>query len=206
MCSASSLVCPELRVAIVQPLKGHQQIIVVDGKEILTLEDILPPNPGLRVLFVGKTPAPDSVEIGHYFQGKQGAQFWSRLRQFGLLTPRTEFEDDSLLDCGYGLTDIAKVPHPPGEEPFDREYTEGSSRILELIQIHRPSIVVFVYKKALDKMARFQFGIGKKSTYGFNNSLETHFGTHVFAFPLPGVPCKSAEAEIVMKELVNECK
>jgi hypothetical protein len=123
-----------------------------------------------------------------------------------VLTPTTEFEDDSLLDRGSGLTDIAKVTRPFGDEPSGQEYRDGSSRILALIRLHRPSIVVFVYKKALDKMGRLQFGIEKKSTYGFNDSHEAHFGARVFAFPLPGVPCKSAEAKNAMEDLVNEYK
>ena len=33
---------------------------------------ILPEKPDLKLLFFGKAPAPESVEIGHYFQGVQG--------------------------------------------------------------------------------------------------------------------------------------
>jgi TDG/mug DNA glycosylase family protein len=187
-------------------LKGNEQIIVVRGQEILTLRDILPPAPGLRVLFVGKAPAPDSVERGHYFQGTMGKMFWSILKRCKLLKSANGFEDDSLLAHEYGMTDVVKAPRAFNDEPSDDEYREGSVHVLELLRTYRPRVVVFVYKKALDKMARLQFGIKRKSTYGFNDLLEAHFGARVFAFPLPGVPCKSAEAKMAMEELVNECE
>jgi hypothetical protein len=92
-------------------LLGNQTIISVEGREILTLRDILPTTPGLRILFVAKTPVPRSVEAGHYFQGKQGAMFWSRLKDYGLFKSARPFEDDSLLTHGFGLTDMVETPH-----------------------------------------------------------------------------------------------
>src|SRR4051794_18532650 len=93
--------------------------IDVNGQRVRTLRDILPAVPGLRVLFVAKTPAPVSVEVGHYFQGAHGRAFWRGLRKAGLLNPTTDFEDDSLLDHGYGITDIVKVPRSFGDEPSE---------------------------------------------------------------------------------------
>src|SRR3989304_4445702 len=105
----------------------------VDGHEVRTLRDILPNTPGLKALFVGKTPAPVSVAAGHYFQGRQGHMFLSRLKKYGLLKPTTRFEDDSFLDHGYGLTDIVKVPRAYGSEPSSGEYAGGIDRILGLV-------------------------------------------------------------------------
>ncbi len=73
----------------------NSTVISVDGREVRTLRDILPDKPGLRVLFIAKTPAPVSVKAGHYFQGAQGRMFWNRLKQYGLLRPTVGFEDDS---------------------------------------------------------------------------------------------------------------
>jgi len=182
-------------------------MIRVEGRDVLTLRDILPPTPGLQVLFVAKTPAPVSVKAGHYFQGAQGCQFWCRLKEYGLLKQTVGFEDDSLLCHGYGLTDIVKVPREYGEEPSREEYEAGLGRILELIRLHQPKIVVFVYKGVLDKISRFKFHIENKSTYGFNPSLEQHScGARVFAFPLPGVGrCTTMQAKLAMQELVIAC-
>ena len=131
--------------------------------------------------------------------------FWNRLKEYGLLKPTTAFEDDSLLTHHYGLTDIVKVPRAFGDEPSDAEYRAGLQRILELVRSHRPKVVVFVYKRVLDQIVRFGFGVKAKSTYGFNPSLEEHFGTRVFAFPLPGTPCTAEQAMVAMQELSTIC-
>lgn len=183
------------------PTNGNAVTLVTEGQDVRTLRDLLPETPGLRVLFIAKTPAPESVEIGHYFQGKQGRSFWRMLKEYGLLRPTTDFEDDSFLDHEYGITDIAKIPRPFGQEPSAAEYEAGSHRILKLIRIHRPKVVVFVYKKVLDEVNRLEFGIEKKSNYGFNPSLEPDFRARIFAFPLPGTPCTRVEATRAMQEL-----
>jgi hypothetical protein len=189
-------------MVFVHSLRGNQAYISVDGQGILTLRDILPTVAGLRALFVAKTPAPASVEAGHYFQGRQGKSFWSGLKKYGLLKRTTGFEDDLLLEHGYGLTDIVKVPHPFGTEPSLLEYGDGLPRILELIRVHHPRVVVFVYKGVLDKIISLQFGIKEKADYGFNKKLDSLFGTRVFAFPLPGVgPCTTAQSRLAMQYL-----
>jgi hypothetical protein len=188
-----------------QPRTDNSTVITVAGRPVRTLRDILPEKPGLRVLFVAKTPAPVSVEAGHYFQGAQGQMFWNRLKEYGILAPTTEFEDDSLLDHRFGLTDIVKVPRAYGNEPSDAEYRSGLARILNLVRLHHPRVVVFVYKRVLDQILRFGFGIGEKARYGFNPAFESQFGTRVFAFPLPGTPCTSAQAAVAMKELMQAC-
>jgi uracil-DNA glycosylase len=188
------------------PLKGNQTTVFSKGQELRTLRDILPVTPGLHVLFVAKTPAPRSVEAGHYFQGRHGTSFWNKLKTNGLLAPTTEFEDDSLLEHGYGLTDIVKVPHAYREEPSDQEYLDGLPRILELIRIHHPKVVVFVYKGVLDNIIRLQFESAKASVYGFNQYLESDFGTRVFAFPLPGTPCTTEQARLAMRDLFEFLK
>ena len=125
---------------------------------------------------MAKTPALPSVTAGHYFQGRQGASFWNSLKRYGLLRPTTQFEDDVLLEHGFGLTDIVKKPRAFNNEPSPREYGDGLPRILELIRTHRPKVVVFVYKGVLDKIIRLQFGRKQKTGYGFNKDLENDFG------------------------------
>jgi len=180
--------------------------MLVDNREVVTLRDILPETAGLRILFVAKTPTPASVQTGHYLQGRQGKMFWNRLKNSGLLTPTTTFEDDSLLSHGYGLIDLSKIPRQYGEEPTRAEYANGAQRILDLVKQHRPKVVVFVYKRVLDKIAEFRFGIRKKSQYGFNPWLETFFGARVFVFPLPGTPCNTLQAASAMRDLVSACR
>jgi len=58
---------------------NHLTEIEVDGVGVPTLSDILPDQGTLRALFVGKTPSPASVEVGHYFEGRMGRGLWKRL-------------------------------------------------------------------------------------------------------------------------------
>ena len=61
----------------------HRTEIEMDGQAVTTLADIVPARGPLRVLFIGKTPSPASVEAGHYFQGRMGKGLWKRLGEGG---------------------------------------------------------------------------------------------------------------------------
>lgn len=181
-------------------MSGNCETIVVNGKVVRTLRDILPDPPGLKVLFIAKTPAPVSVDACHYFQGAQGTMFWNRLREYRILVPSTSYEDDSLLSHGFGITDIVKVPRKYGNEPSAAEYIAGTDRILNLIRAHNPRVIVFVYKKVVDEILRRKFDLRRKAAYGFNDDLIPHFGTRIFCFPLPGTPCTREQAASAMQE------
>ena len=181
---------------------NYRTKIKIDGKEVETLKDILPEQPGLDILFIAKTPALKSVEAGHYFQGTQGTMFWNRLREYGILENVSTFEDEGLLGQNYGITDIVKVPRNYGNEPSNQEYQDGLRRILDLIQKHSPRVIVFVYKKVLDQILKNGFNVRSKSQYGFNHEFAKMFGSEVFVFPMPGTPCSREQAQISMDELV----
>ena len=182
----------------------HRTEIVVDGQTVETLADILPPRGPLRVLFIGKTPSPVSVEAGHYFQGRMGKGLWKRLDEYGLLrTVPGEFPDDLLLAAGFGMTDVCKVPRPFGDEPSQVEYTAGWERVNGIIAVTRPRILAFVYKGALDKVLQYSYGWDHKSAYGFNDDLMRTFGRRVFAFPLPGVACTLRESRRHLGDLAG---
>jgi hypothetical protein len=185
-------------------LTGHQIVIRVQGKRHTTLADILPGRGPMTMLIVAKTPAPVSVDAGHYFQGKQGQMFWSSLQRYGLLNvPYGMQADDLLLAHDYGLTDIVKVPRDYGSEPSDEEYRQGLPRILQLIETLRPRVVMFVYKRVLDNVLMFGFGHHRKAKYGFNPDLDSKFDSKVFVFPMPGTPCTTAEATVAMTALAK---
>lgn len=182
---------------------NHSTKIRIDGKWVDTLADILPATPGLMVLFVGKTPTLKSVEVGHYFQGRHGRMFWNLLVNNGLLCRKGPFEDDVLLEYGYGITDIVKVPRPYRSEPSVAEYRAGVPRVLDIISDHKPRVVVFIYKRVLDNVLRLGFRRNVKTRYGSNPDVDGLFGSCVFAFPMPGTPCRRSEAKAAMFELVT---
>ncbi|MFP5041775.1 uracil-DNA glycosylase family protein [Parasediminibacterium sp. JCM 36343] len=176
-------------------MKNYKIKINVDKKEYYSLADILPDNGNLDILFIAKTPATISVGVGHYFQGKQGTMFWNRLSDYGILkVPNNDFADNYLLENNYGITDIVKVPRDYGNEPTSEEYRQGLQRILLIIEKFNPKVIIFVYKAVLDKIIKLNFNVNTKSNYGFNPQLEKYFNSRVFAFPMPGTPCKSEEA------------
>lgn len=61
-----------------------------------------------------------SVAAGHYYQGRLGQRFYSRLRAAGLLPEQDKgFADDAAFAADIGFTDIIKRPTViPG--PYER--------------------------------------------------------------------------------------
>jgi len=183
-------------------MSNYRTEINVDSNIINTLQDILPSNEKLKALFIGKVPTPFSVNEGHYFQGRQGAMFWNKLKNYNILNvPLGSYEDEQLLNHGYGIIDIAKIPQEYGTEPSKDEYKGGAKRISDVINIYKPKVIIFIYKKVLDKLLKYVFNIDTKSQYGFNNNLEGIFNCKVFVFPMPGTPCNRADAHKHMEEL-----
>lgn len=183
---------------------NYQVAFQSHGREVMTLEDILPEEPGLKLLFIAKVPTPDSVAAGHYFQGNHGKMLWNKLKNYGVLNvPRGEKEDEHLLRHGYGMIDIVKGPRNFGKEPRLQEYMEGIPRLFNILEMHKPKLIIFVYKKVLDKILYWRFRINDKSKYGFNEAYESLFGCSVFVFPMPGTPCERNDADRHMKKLAN---
>jgi len=181
---------------------GHQVSIMVGDREVATLADILPDAGPMRMLIVGKTPAPVSVAAGHYFQGRHGQLFWGKLREHGILgVAAGEYEDDALVAHGLGITDVVKEPRPFGQEPSADEYRAGVERLLATVARLRPRVVLFVYKRALDQVLAFAIGRATKGQYGFNPDLDSLFGARVFAFPMPGTPVRREAIRLHMQEL-----
>jgi TDG/mug DNA glycosylase family protein len=119
----------------------------IGGREIRTLVDL----PPLRdhLLFVGLGPSPESIEAGHYGQGKLGRTFWRRLMLATLLPSGTAVQgaDDALVAVGHGITDLAKTP-AEGGAPSDAELRSGVGALWQKVAIWRPAAVVFIDKRA----------------------------------------------------------
>lgn len=190
------------KLQVLAIMENYRIEIIINGKKHTTLSDILPDDGNLEILFIAKTPAPISVEAGHYFQGRQGTMFWNKLSEFNILkTPFGQFADKYLLSKNYGITDIVKIPKDYGNEPSDEEYKQGLIRILDIIEKYKPKVIVFIYKKVLDNIIRIYFGSKEISDYGFNSQLDKYFKSKVFVFPMPGTPCKKEQATQSMIEL-----
>ncbi len=115
-----------------------------------SLPDIVAPR--LRVLFVGINPAPGSVRIGHYHQGRLGRRFWRSLVEGGLIPEPGpgRYHDEYLVECGLGITDLVKRATRRGTDVKPEELAAGRERALQIIKRYKPGVVCGVYKKALE--------------------------------------------------------
>jgi mismatch-specific thymine-DNA glycosylase len=190
-------------------MPNFKTTITVNEESYETLSDILPDKVNqLDILFIAKVPTKKSVCVGHYFQGSQGKGFWNKLQRYNILKvePNT-FEDENLIDNNYGLTDIVKIPRDFSNEPSDIEYKEGLERILTIIKKYNPKIIVFVYKKVLDRILQHGFGLKHQCKYGFNKELEGIFNSEVFVFPMNRLRyCTTEQSNRSMTELETVLK
>jgi mismatch-specific thymine-DNA glycosylase len=189
-------------------MSNYKTRITINNKSYDTLKDILPnTSKQIDILFIAKTPAIKSVELGHYFQGQHGQFFWNKLKNYNILKVKSgTFEDENLIENNYGITDIVKVPRNYGSEPTAEEYKIGLNRILNIIKKYRPKVIVFVYKRVLDNILKFGFDVSPKTEYGFNPKLKSYFKSNVFVFPMPGTPCTKEQGDNAMNDLTNLLK
>ena len=140
------------------------------------LPDLL--RPGLKIVFCGTAPGTTSARRGEYYAHRHN-KFWPTLHAIGL-TPRlmksSEFR--LLLDCGVGLTDLAK--HVYG---MDKELPAGSlggparERLRERMLEHQPGILAFTSLTAGRSYLRRRAGFGEQR--------ETIGATRIWLLPSP---------------------
>jgi TDG/mug DNA glycosylase family protein len=108
----------------------------------------------LDLLFVGFNPSIRSSETGHHFANPNN-RFWTILYRAGL-TPRKYHpeEDGSLLDLGYGLTNIVARPTKAAQEITKEEYEEGREELKKKIIRYKPKIVCFVGKGVYEQYSK----------------------------------------------------
>jgi double-stranded uracil-DNA glycosylase len=107
-----------------------------------TIPDVI--GPGLRVLFCGINPSLYSAAVGHHF-ARPGNRFWPTLHAAGfterLLSP---FEDATLLDRDYGLTNLVRRATATAEELTPDELAAGGRRLVRLVRRFRPATVALL--------------------------------------------------------------
>ncbi len=118
-----------------------------------TVSDVVAP--GLEVLFSGINPSLYSAAVGRHF-ARPGNRFWPALHAAGF-TPRqfSPFEDRSLLELGYGITNFVDRATASADELSAEELVEGGRRLEEKILRLRPRFVAFLgitaYRAAFDR-------------------------------------------------------
>lgn len=105
-------------------------------KERMTMNSIFDHiQPNLDILFVGFNPSIRSGETGHHFANPTN-RFWTILHKAGLTDRKYHPEEDhSLLQLGYGLTNIVERATKAADEITKEEYAEGRE-ILKKKSLH----------------------------------------------------------------------
>jgi double-stranded uracil-DNA glycosylase len=174
-------------------LRGHQTRIEWMGGPVLTLEDIWPEHP--RAMIVGLNPAPASVELGHYYQGRSGQRQLLRLADAGLF-PRPEigstYFESAALQAGVGFTDVVKRPTRGEKDVSARETEFGRAALNSELETRGVALVVCVFRHPVTAL------LGASGTPGFQ-ARTTGWGARVFR--MPGPFAAAAEVNDVMAEL-----
>jgi len=117
---------------------------------------------GLKVLFCGTNPGLYSAAIGRHF-GRPGNRFWPALYAGGF-TPRlySPWEDESLLELGYGMTNIRERATAGAAELTDSELEAASARLIAKVERYHPRylgvIGIGAYRTAF-RRPKAQFGL-----------------------------------------------
>ncbi|MER3432684.1 MAG: G/U mismatch-specific DNA glycosylase [Leptolyngbya sp. ERB_1_1] len=141
-----------------------------------TLPDIIAPN--LKILFSGINPSLYSAAVEHHF-ARPGNRFWKAIHLAGftdrLLSP---FEDQTLLDRGFGLTNLAARATARADELTAEDLSIGHQSLAAKIEQYQPKYLamlgVSAYRSAFNQ-PKARMGLQK----------EPLFHTKIWVLPNP---------------------
>lgn len=157
-------------------------------EDVPTLPDLL--RDGLDVVFVGINPSVYSARRGHYF-ARPTNRFWrafsrSRLSEaaraalgVAVLTPE---HDRSLLDHGFGFTDLVKRATPRAAD-VARELPAGIAALAAKLERHRPRLACFHGVTGYRPVHRFL--TGDRTAPRLGAQAARIGGTRLFVVPNP---------------------
>lgn len=113
------------------------------------VHDIIAAN--LKILFIGFNPGNRSAATGHHFAGPSN-RFWKLLAKSSLTPTEIRPEnDETLLQFGYGITNIVARPSRTAAEISREEYQEGREILRNKLAVYKPKIACYagigVYKQ-----------------------------------------------------------
>ncbi len=140
--------------------EGARVMKIAKNGMVSTLPDIL--GDGLKAVFVGINPSIYSVEQGHYF-ARPANRFWPALSKSRLsVTTRNRLgcidllpeHDLSLLEDGFGFTDVVKLPTSSASELHAADFAEWAPRTRSRVEHYAPAIACFQGATALRPFLR----------------------------------------------------
>lgn len=106
------------------------------------LRDILTSN--LKAVFIGFNPGLRSAELRHHYAGKSN-RFWKFLYESGLTPVQIKAEDDwTLIQYGYGSTNICDRPSKSADELTKEEFHEGRKILRAKLELYRPWVACYM--------------------------------------------------------------
>ena len=140
--------CQTMNGATIKSYKPTKEEIQAAQGRILI--DVIEPR--LKVLFCGINPGLYSAAVEHHF-ARPGNRFWKMLHDAGftpyLLSP---YEENKLLEHGYGITDIVERATAGANEITPSELIEGVKRLTTKVLKYKPKCVAVLgigsYRKA----------------------------------------------------------
>lgn len=158
-------------------MNSHKVTMDWLGESIETLADLWPRAP--KAVIVGINPAPVSVSIGHYYQGRMGQALFRRLREAEVLGQATHgYEDDHAVAAGIGFTDVVKRPTISASEVGREEVRVGTEALEQKLGERSVPLVIFSFKQAATTL------LGNFKGNGFLSD-HTLGGASVFVMPGP---------------------
>lgn len=97
----------------------------------------------LIVLFCGINPGRVSATAGYHYANPANL-FWRGLYEGGL-TPRQlkPEETASLLDYGYGITDLVSRPTRSSSDLKEEDFAQGGAQFSRMVGVYRPRVICF---------------------------------------------------------------
>lgn len=121
--------------------------------------------PGLNVLFCGINPSLYSAAVGRHF-ARPGNRFWPTLYAAGF-TDRlfSPFEDEKLLERGYGITNVVERATATAAELAESEFITGGKMLERKVRRYHPKVLavlgVSAYRVAF---GRKEAAVGKQES------------------------------------------
>lgn len=153
----------------------REELLAAAGADV-RVRDVIAP--GLRVLFCGINPGLLTAYTGHHF-ARPGNRFWPALHRAGFTERQLDpSEERTLLDRGYGITNVVPRVTATAAELAPEEYVEGGRLLRAKLAEYRPRVLavlgVGAYRLAFDQP---KAGLGEQAA-----GIE---GTRVWVLPNP---------------------
>nr|WP_206448681.1 uracil-DNA glycosylase family protein [Agrococcus sp. KRD186] len=147
------------------------------GREVVTLADVWPQSP--RAMIVGLNPAPESVQAGHYYQGRVGQRQMGRLVAAGVFDrPDGPYFESVALASHTGFTDIVKRSSRGERDVEDAEIRYGRHLLEANLNAREIPLVICVFRQPAEALLEESAAPGLQER-------RTAWGARVFRMPGP---------------------